>query len=66
MKKTVTHEIRLTTATTTLNVSTLAPSRRRRWGVAPKVSLITPVAYSEVMTSTPRTPMHSWATLSPA
>src|SRR4051812_48430901 len=54
-----------TVRTTTVNVATLAARTVTRRGVAPRVARICPVAYSEVIISTPRTPTAICARNSP-
>ena len=61
MKNAAKHAVRPTMKVTAANTSTLAARTTVRCGVAPSVARIWPVAYSELMTRTPRTPTASWA-----
>ena len=54
-------EISISTNVTTANVPALAQSTGRRFGTAMNVERICPVLYSPVSTSTPSTPIASWA-----
>ena len=52
-------------AATAAKTAALAARTETRCGAAVKVDRIDPVAYSLVMTMTPRTPMASWARKNP-
>ena len=55
----------VTARVTAVNTVALAARTVRRWGTAEKVVRIMPLAYSLVMTMTPRTAMASWARIPP-
>src|SRR5580698_4277560 len=65
-KNAVNDVIRLVTSATTVNTTPLAAIIMPRCGLVVSVVRIMPVEYSELMTSTPRTPMISCPMYSPA
>src|SRR5713101_9651362 len=65
IEKATKHAMVETTKATTVNVTALANSTSGRFGMAAKVVRIIPVVYSELITSTPSTPIASCARNTP-
>ena len=60
-KNAISEAITISTKLTAAKLAALAHRTGRRWGTAIKLERICPVEYSPEITSTPSTPIASWA-----